>query len=31
MAAIAVPLNLVFGIVASWCVTKFQFWGTGCC
>jgi sulfate/thiosulfate transport system permease protein len=26
-AAIAVPLNLVFGIVASWCIAKFEFRG----
>lgn len=26
-AAIAVPLNLVFGIAAAWAVTKFQFKG----
>ena len=26
-AAIAVPLNLVFGVAASWCITKFEFWG----
>lgn len=26
-AAIAVPLNAVFGIAAAWCVTKFNFWG----
>ncbi len=26
-AAIAVPLNLVFGIAASWVITKFQFPG----
>jgi sulfate transport system permease protein len=26
-AAIAVPLNLVFGIAASWAITKFQFRG----
>jgi len=28
-AAIAVPLNAVFGISASWAVTKFDFWGKG--
>ncbi len=27
VAAIAVPLNLVFGIAASWAVAKFEFWG----
>ena len=26
-AAIAVPLNLVFGVAASWCITKFEFRG----
>jgi sulfate ABC transporter permease protein CysW len=26
-AAIAVPLNTVFGIAAAWCVTKFEFRG----
>jgi sulfate transport system permease protein len=26
-AAIAVPLNLVFGVIASWAVAKFDFWG----
>jgi sulfate transport system permease protein len=26
-AAIAVPLNLVFGVAASWAIAKFQFWG----
>ena len=26
-AAIAVPLNLVFGVAASWCIAKFEFWG----
>ena len=26
-AAISVPLNLVFGIAAAWCVTKFDFPG----
>ncbi|HBF33694.1 TPA: sulfate ABC transporter permease subunit CysW, partial [Candidatus Sumerlaeota bacterium] len=25
--AIAVPLNLVFGIMASWAIAKFEFWG----
>ena len=24
---IAVPLNLVFGLIASWCIGKFQFYG----
>lgn len=27
VAAIAVPLNLVFGVVASWAITKFDFVG----
>ncbi|HYE52307.1 MAG TPA: sulfate ABC transporter permease subunit CysW [Azospirillaceae bacterium] len=27
VAAIAVPLNLVFGVAASWCIAKFQFPG----
>ena len=27
VAAICVPLNLVFGIVASWCIAKFEFVG----
>lgn len=27
VAAISVPLNLVFGIVASWCIAKFDFVG----
>jgi sulfate/thiosulfate transport system permease protein len=26
-AAIAVPANLVFGVAAAWCITKFQFPG----
>jgi sulfate transport system permease protein len=26
-AAIAVPLNAVFGIAASWAIAKFDFWG----
>ena len=26
-AVIAVPLNLVFGVAAAWCVTKFEFRG----
>ena len=26
-AAVAVPLNLVFGIAAAWCITKFRFRG----
>ena len=27
VASIAVPINLVFGVAAAWCITKFQFWG----
>jgi sulfate transport system permease protein len=27
VAAIAVPLNLVFGVVAAWTITKFEFKG----
>ena len=27
VAAIAVPINLVFGVVASWAIAKFEFWG----
>ncbi|WP_448207113.1 sulfate ABC transporter permease subunit CysW [Azospirillum sp. sgz302134] len=27
VAAIAVPMNLVFGITASWCIAKFDFRG----
>ncbi len=27
IAAIAVPLNLVFGIAASWCIAKYEFRG----
>lgn len=26
-AAVSVPLNLVFGVAASWVITKFDFWG----
>ncbi len=26
-AAIAVPLNLIFGLAASWAIAKFEFWG----
>ena len=26
-AAIAVPMNLVFGIAAAWCIAKFEFRG----
>jgi len=24
---IAVPLNVIFGVIAAWCIAKFQFWG----
>ncbi len=27
VAAIAVPFNLMFGVAASWAITKFDFWG----
>jgi len=27
VSAIAVPLNTVFGLAASWALAKFQFWG----
>ncbi len=27
VAAVAVPLNLIFGVAASWCITKFEFRG----
>ena len=26
-AAISVPLNVVFGVMAAWSISKFQFWG----
>ena len=26
-AAIAVPLNLVFGVAAAWSIAKYEFWG----
>jgi sulfate transport system permease protein len=26
-AAIAVPLNLVFGVAAAWLISKYRFWG----
>ena len=26
-AAIAVPMNLVFGVAAAWCIAKFEFRG----
>ena len=27
--AISVPLNIIFGLAASWALGKFQFWGKG--
>lgn len=27
VAAIAVPMNAIFGVAAAWAVTKFEFWG----
>ena len=27
VAAIALPVNLVFGVAAAWAITKFQFRG----
>ena len=27
IAAIAVPLNLVFGVAAAWCIAKYEFRG----
>ncbi|HVY52754.1 MAG TPA: sulfate ABC transporter permease subunit CysW [Devosia sp.] len=27
VAAIAVPLNLIFGVAAAWAVAKYEFWG----
>ncbi len=27
VAAIAVPLNIVFGVTAAWCIAKFDFRG----
>ena len=27
VAAVSVPLNLLFGVTASWAITKFDFWG----
>jgi sulfate transport system permease protein len=27
VAAIAVPLNVLFGLAASWAIAKFEFWG----
>ena len=29
-AAIAVPLNLVFGVAAAWAIAKFDFRGKSC-
>src|SRR5262249_2550672 len=29
VAAVAVPLNTVFGLAAAWAVAKFEFWGKG--
>ncbi len=29
VAAIAVPLNAVFGVAAAWCITRFEFKGKG--
>ncbi len=26
-AAVSVPLNMVFGLAASWAIAKFEFWG----
>ena len=26
---VAIPLNVVFGLAAAWCIGKFQFWGKG--
>ena len=26
-ALVAVPLNVFFGVVAAWCIAKFEFWG----
>jgi sulfate transport system permease protein len=26
-ALVAVPLNVVFGVIAAWCITKFNFFG----
>ncbi|MBI4924044.1 MAG: sulfate ABC transporter permease subunit CysW [Devosia nanyangense] len=27
VAAIAVPLNLIFGVAAAWAIAKYRFWG----
>ena len=29
VAAIAVPLNAIFGVAAAWCITRFEFRGKG--
>ncbi|MGG5890914.1 sulfate ABC transporter permease subunit CysW [Falsiroseomonas sp. HC035] len=29
VAAITVPVNLVGGVAASWCIAKYDFWGKG--
>jgi sulfate transport system permease protein len=29
VAAIAVPLNAIFGVAAAWCITRFEFKGKG--
>lgn len=26
-ALIAVPLNIIFGVAAAWCVARYEFWG----
>ena len=26
-ALIAVPMNVLFGVIAAWCIAKFEFWG----
>jgi len=26
-ALVAVPINVIFGVIAAWCITKFKFWG----
>jgi sulfate transport system permease protein len=30
VAVIAVPLNLVFGVAASWAIAKFEFPASAC-
>ena len=27
IAAVVIPLNIVFGLMAAWCITKYRFWG----